>query len=81
MISPVTMRDMLPANVDDFFRSYATPLSCEVVVWTVFKDAIGISNTQMQHLRQLMCSDGTSMQDHFRPLQPLNGRREVRSWQ
>uniref|UniRef100_A0A0P4WBY1 Carbonic anhydrase n=1 Tax=Scylla olivacea TaxID=85551 RepID=A0A0P4WBY1_SCYOL len=82
MISPVILRDMLPDNVDDFFRyegSLTTPPCSEVVVWTVFKDAISISNTQLQEFRQLVASDGTPLQDNFRTLQPLNGRRVVRS--
>lgn len=82
-IMPVTLNDFLPKNVDDFFRyegSLTTPPCSEVVVWTVFKDPVEISLNQLEQFRQLEGSDGTPLQDNFRPVQPLNGRRVYRSW-
>lgn len=82
-IMPVTLNDVLPNNVNDFFRyegSLTTPPCSEVVVWTVFRDTIAISNNQLRQFRRLEGTDGTPLQDNFRTLQPLNGRQVYRSW-
>lgn len=80
---PLALNDVLPENLDDFFRyegSLTTPGCNEVVVWTVFRDPVSISSSQLQAFRQLVSADGTPLQNNFRPLQPLLGRPVYRSW-
>jgi len=79
-----TMINMLPpkGNLTDFIRysgSLTTPNCNEVVTWTVFREPIRISETQLNALRALSHNDDHDGQDHplednFRPTQPLNGR-------
>lgn len=79
---PLALNDVLPENLDDFFRyegSLTTPGSNEVVVWTVFREPVSISRAQLQAFRGLVAADGTPLQDNFRPLQPLHGRPMYRS--
>lgn len=70
---------LLPRNTDGFYRypgSLTTPGCNEVVVWTVFKDPIGISKRQMDKFRQLQENEtGKKMVDNFRPVQPLFTRQ------
>lgn len=90
-LSDITMKDkktdmktfalssLLPRNTDGFYRypgSLTTPGCNEVVVWTVFKDPIGISTQQMARFRQLQENEaGKAMVDNFRPVQNLNSRQ------
>jgi len=75
----VPLADLLPRNTDGFYRyngSLTTPGCNEVVVWTVFKDPVGISTRQMAKFRALVeNSDGKKMVNNFRPVQNLNGRQ------
>jgi len=54
--------------------SLTTPTCNEIVLWTVFTNKILISESQLAKFRTLKDSDGTVIQDNFRPPQPLNGR-------
>lgn len=81
--SPLPLNDVLPDNVDDFYRyegSLTTPGCNEVVVWTVFREPVSVSARQLQAFRRLVAADGTPLQDNFRPTQPLHGRHVYRSW-
>jgi hypothetical protein len=76
------MTNMLPAKLTDFIRyqgSLTTPNCSEVVTWTVFKEPIIISHTQLYALRAISHNGKTDSEDHplednFRPPQPLNNR-------
>lgn len=73
------LEKFLPRNTDRFFRyngSLTTPACNEIVVWTVFKDSIGVSEAQMKDFRDLLTGDESSkkMVDNFRDVQPLNNR-------
>ncbi|KAK6174151.1 hypothetical protein SNE40_017480 [Patella caerulea] len=69
--------DLLPNNPCHFYRyfgSLTTPSCNEIVVWSVFKEKINISERQLSEFRKLMTSEGGHLQNNFRPVQPLNGR-------
>jgi len=51
-----------------------TPTCDESVLWTVFNNTVPVSEAQMEIFRTLKDSDGVSLNDNFRPPQPLNGR-------
>ncbi|XP_050740226.1 uncharacterized protein LOC127010338 [Eriocheir sinensis] len=82
-IHPFPLKNLLPANTDSFFRyegSLTTPTCDEVVIWTVFKTPITISEKQLNELRMLRNEAGQILQNNFRPLQPLSGREvEIQS--
>jgi len=68
---------MLPANKTKYFRysgSLTTPSCKESVTWTVFRDAVNISEYQMNILRQLRKTYTTKSVGNFRPVQPLYDR-------
>jgi len=75
------LKDFLPRNTDQFYRyegGLTTPGCNEVVVWTVFKQPIGISERQMEVIRGIFegsKSEGKRIQNNFRDPQPLNGRK------
>ncbi|XP_071957693.1 putative carbonic anhydrase 3 isoform X2 [Antedon mediterranea] len=71
-----TLESLLPDNLVEFYRyngSLTTPGCNEAVIWTMFKELIYLSSTQIQMLRTLR-SGNKIIQDNFRPLQALNGR-------
>ena len=80
--------DFLPAPTcrERFYRysgSLTTPNCDEVVVWTVFADAIEVSNGQLESLRKAKYfsqNKNGPMVNNFRPIQPLNNRRVERSF-
>lgn len=77
-ITPFPLKDLLPTNMNDFYRykgSLTTPTCNEVVTWTVFSNPIGISSTQMAKFRELLDDEGHKLVDNYRPVQPLNGRQ------
>ena len=50
---PFKLEPMLPDTLDKFFRysgSLTTPTCDESVTWTVFKDSVKISETQVCYL-------------------------------
>jgi len=70
----VSFRDLLPKDVDDFFRyegSLTTPGCNERVKWTLFKEKMTITKSLMQTLR--MIKGGNPTQNYRKP-QPINGR-------
>jgi len=75
------LKDFLPRNTDQFYRyqgGLTTPGCNEIVVWTVFKQPIGISENQMRVIRNIYegsKSEGKRIHDNFRDPQPLNGRQ------
>ncbi|XP_047482480.1 carbonic anhydrase 1-like [Penaeus chinensis] len=72
------LQDLLPPDTNTFYRysgSLTTPTCNEVVTWTVFKEPISISETQLEEFRKLLGEDGQHhIVDNFRPVQHLNGR-------
>jgi len=75
----VRLDDFLPAAClpDEYYYymgSLTTPTCDEVVLWTVFSQSIPISEKQLNVLRTLVDSEGTTLNDNYRPPQPLNGR-------
>lgn len=77
-----SVQDLLPNDVKSFFRyngSLTTPQCNEVVIWTVFNEAVKISASQLEALRGLHeYEDGDENQHHlvdnYRPVQNLNNR-------
>lgn len=72
------LKAFLPRNVDRFYRydgSLTTPTCNEVVTWTVFDEAISISEKQLNSFRALVDDHGAMIVDNFRPPQPLNNRK------
>merc|ERR1712002_46773 len=77
-VTPVAkLEDFLGTGLTDFYRyqgSLTTPTCNEAVTWTVFKEAIGISATQLAEFRKTLDSHKDPIVNNFRPPQPLNGR-------
>ncbi|GFO10585.1 carbonic anhydrase [Plakobranchus ocellatus] len=83
-LPPVTLRDFLPRSLTDFYRysgSLTTPGCYESVTWTVFRNTIPISESQLQKFRQVKSNDRNQttneympMVNNFRPVQPINSR-------
>jgi len=74
------LESLLPKDTKDFYRyqgSLTTPGCNEIVVWTVFKEPIGISEAQMAKFREnvKMNESGKKLVDNYRVVQPLNGRK------
>jgi len=79
-MTPIPMADLLPKDTKNFFRyqgSLTTPGCLEVVVWTVFKEPVGISAKQLAKFRQnVKIKDNTeNLVDNYRQTQPWNGRK------
>jgi len=83
--SGVTLTD--PATLDMFLPvealraqyyyypgSLTTPTCNEVVLWTVFRQYLTISEAQLDLFRELMDGHTDNIEDNYRPPQPLNGR-------
>lgn len=67
----------LMGATDRYYRykgSLTTPLCNEVVTWTVFKDTVPISSSQISEFRRLKDAHAHSLAGNFRPVQSLNGR-------
>jgi len=75
---------LLPYDKTKFFRyngSLTTPTCKESVTWTVFNDAVKISQHQMNLLRSLKKNNSAPIFKNFRPVQPLNNRTVRASFQ
>ena len=77
----VRLEDFLPENKNEFYRyngSLTTPGCEEVVVWTIFKQHVEISEHQIIKLRNVTYHQSSSidykLSNNFRPSQDLNGR-------
>ena len=78
----VKLGQFLPQELDHFYRyngSLTTPGCEEIVVWTIFKEKIEISQHQMDVLRQIThkhydLNKTEDLSNNFRPAQDLNGR-------
>lgn len=76
-MSAFPLADLLPRNTDSFYRyegSLTTPGCNEAVIWTLFKDTIGISARQLQKFRTIQDSHGMAISNNFRPVQATNER-------
>lgn len=90
-LTSFSIESMLPlavGNPDHFYRysgSLTTPPCYESVVWTIFENAISISEQQMAMFRKLLednLTNGTHViVNNFRPVQPLGERRVMRSFE
>jgi carbonic anhydrase len=79
-ISSLSLENFLPSGTAslDFYRysgSLTTPGCFESVTWTVFRQALKISEGQMSFFRSLAFNDGKPMVNNFRPVQPHNLRK------
>ena len=78
----IILEDFLPHNVDKFYRyngSLTTPGCNEIVVWTIFKESVEISQDQMDYLRTTTYvhkgeSGARALSNNYRPTQPLHDR-------
>ena len=78
----VKLEQFLPENKESFYRyngSLTTPTCDEIVIWTIFKEKIEISQDQMNVLRQITykhydMDKDEDLSNNFRPAQDLNGR-------
>jgi len=87
---PLHLYGIISADTSKFYRyhgSLTTPPCTETVFWTVFKEPISVTEEQMQRLRSTIhheteaeASEGTVMEENFRPPMPLNKRKVHRSW-
>ncbi|CAG0921387.1 unnamed protein product, partial [Notodromas monacha] len=76
-LTPFPIRTLLPVSTAGFYRYYGsltTPPCNEVVAWTVFKEPMPISETQLGAFRDLLHDATELMQNNFRPIQPKKGR-------
>lgn len=74
---------LLPRNKSAYFRyngSLTTPTCNEVVTWTVFKEAVEVSQAQMDALRSLGSTNGGKIVNNYRPLQELHSRKVMSSF-
>ncbi|KAF2357411.1 Alpha carbonic anhydrase [Trinorchestia longiramus] len=77
------LRAFLPRNLGAFYRyegSLTTPTCNEVVTWTVFDQAVPISEAQMEVFRSLRYNSGNNLVNNFRPPQALANRRVFMSF-
>ena len=51
-----------------------TPTCDQVVLWTNFLSTVKVSEGQLSLLRAMVDTDGVTLNDNFRPPQPLHGR-------
>ncbi|KAK2574608.1 Carbonic anhydrase 12 [Acropora cervicornis] len=68
---------LLPADKAKYFRydgSLTTPTCNEAVTWTVFNEAVEISQAQMDMLRGLKMDASNKIVNNYRPVLPLNDR-------
>ncbi|XP_071586476.1 carbonic anhydrase 9 [Heliangelus exortis] len=85
MVSGFNIAGLLPANLKFYFHyngSLTTPPCYQTVKWTVFNQTVLISREQMSTLaRSLRNEDSEPLQNNYRPVQGLNGRWVLASFQ
>lgn len=86
-MSTFPVRSLLPNNTADFYRyqgSLTTPPCYETVTWTVFREPLAISFSQLQAFREALISndsvEAVQLVNNFRPIQPLNNRTVFKSF-
>ncbi|KAL9899640.1 carbonic anhydrase 2-like [Glossina fuscipes fuscipes] len=76
--NPFTMRQLLGNLNTKVFFSYSgsltTPPCSEAVRWFVFRDALQISQNQLNKFFQIMDPNGQPLLNNYRPVQPVNER-------
>ncbi|XP_071437332.1 carbonic anhydrase 9-like isoform X1 [Pithys albifrons albifrons] len=76
---------LLPANLKLYFHyngSLTTPPCYQTVKWTIFNQTMLLSHDQMSLLvRSLRTDDSDLLQNNYRPVQNLHGRRVLASFQ
>ncbi|NXJ78515.1 CAH9 anhydrase, partial [Trogon melanurus] len=85
LVSGFNIAGLLPENLKLYFHyngSLTTPPCYESVKWTVFNQTMLLSHNQMSMLEtSLRNDDGKPLQNNYRPVQNLNGRRVLASFQ
>lgn len=87
-LNSINFGNLFPSSISQYYRylgSLTTPGCFESVTWTVFNDAIMISQRQAYQLSNGMfeqeeqAENNHLIQLNFRPARPLNGRKVYRS--
>ncbi|KAL9981645.1 hypothetical protein ACROYT_G010377 [Oculina patagonica] len=76
-IAAFKLKPILPADQTKYFRypgSLTTPECQQSVTWTVFNDAVKISEYQINLMRMLKGKDNATISNNYRPIQMLNTR-------
>ncbi|XP_078333312.1 carbonic anhydrase-like [Crassostrea virginica] len=78
-ITDFKLKDLMTASMNKFYRyagSLTTPNCEESVTWTVFAEALTMSESQIATFRTMFEDSGSTkpMVDNYRPPQALNGR-------
>ncbi|NXX28223.1 CAH9 anhydrase, partial [Nicator chloris] len=85
LVSGFNIAGLLPANLKLYFHyngSLTTPPCYQTVKWTIFNQTILLSHHQMSVLVSTLRSpDDTLLQNNYRPVQNLHGRRVLASFQ
>ncbi|NWH80859.1 CAH9 anhydrase, partial [Piaya cayana] len=85
LVSGFNIADLLPDNLKEYFHyngSLTTPPCFQTVKWTIFNETLLISHYQMSMLvMSLRNDDSRPLQNNYRPVKGLHGRRVLASFQ
>jgi len=73
----INLKQLIAENPGDYYYyqgGLTTPTCDEVVLWTNYVATIPISEAQLNKFRVLVDSSGVTLNDNYRPPQPLNAR-------
>merc|ERR1711936_590536 len=73
----LALETLLPEDTTQYYYyqgGLTTPNCNEAVLWTNFKTPQKISEAQLEIFRSMTDSDGVTLNDNYRPPQPLNAR-------
>merc|ERR1719384_2550410 len=73
----LALDSLLPADTTQYYYyqgGLTTPTCNEAVLWTNLKATQTISEAQLEIFRSMTDSDGVTLNDNYRPPQPLNAR-------
>ena len=73
----VMISQLLPQDTSSYFYypgSLTTPGCNEAVLWTNFMSTVKVSEAQLAQLRRMVDTTGVTLNDNFRPPQPLMSR-------